>query len=335
MTEHAPTIVVVGAGLMGRWHCHFARRLGARIHGIVDTDLGRAKLLADAVNSQPYRSLAEVPQTGKALVVHICSPLATHVATAEQALALGHDVVCEKPIAANFQQIDRLLTLAAQLGRRVCPVHQFVMQPAVVDVVNRVRQSSDGLRSISFVFCTAGAAHQPTATLDELILEILPHPLSLLARIFPAAALADAAWTLQHTQSGELHASTSIHKVPIAIFISNSARPTEASCTLYGADSTTSLDFYHGFHVVRRGVPGRTDKLLRPFRNGAALLGAATVNLARRSLRGETAYPGLEALLRVFYAAHTVGAALPFEFDEIRHVYLARDAIANRMSRCN
>ena len=69
-------------------------------------------------------------------------------------------------------------------------------------------------------------------------------------------------------------------------------------------------NLYHGYASLERGTPSRLDQLARPFAGAALVLGAATSNLARRAVRGESAYPGLRELVERFYRA-TIGACEP------------------------
>ncbi|MDV2979955.1 Gfo/Idh/MocA family oxidoreductase [Arthrobacter sp. KFRI-F3372] len=105
-----PTIIV-GAGVAGR-ELHAAALLRIRPkREVVFID----PLAAPAPNV--FSDLDVYSHTGKlsGAVVHVCSPLATHVRVVEQALDLGAAVVLlEKPIAVNKQELEWLQRVIAR-----------------------------------------------------------------------------------------------------------------------------------------------------------------------------------------------------------------------------
>ena len=114
---------IVGAGLMGRWHADAIARAGGRVVAVVDTRIEQARKLAG--DGEGFRSLDDLGSRMSLDVVHICTPLATHVELAEQALALGANVVVEKPLAADAESTAALLGRsdgAAAAGRPGTPV---------------------------------------------------------------------------------------------------------------------------------------------------------------------------------------------------------------------
>ena len=74
-------------------------------------------------------------------------------------------------------------------------------------------------------------------------------------------------------------------------------------------------------------TPSRFEKLSRPFAGAALVVSAATGNLARRALRGETAYPGLRELVTRFYRATIDGSESPINAAESVDVARARDRL--------
>src|SRR5262245_22077059 len=58
-------------------------------------------------------------------VIDICTPSSTHVALAEQALALGKHVVLEKPMAGSLAEADRLIAAANRARGRLMPIFQY------------------------------------------------------------------------------------------------------------------------------------------------------------------------------------------------------------------
>ena len=94
-----------------------------------------------------------------------------------------------------------------------------------------------------------------------------------------------------------------------------------------GTNGTAHVDLFHGFAAFEGGGHSRGRKLARPFARGAGTLAHAGENLVRRAARGETAYPGLQELIRRTYASIDSGDPPPVTAAETRAVAAARDAI--------
>ena len=68
-------------------------------------------------------------------------------------------------------------------------------------------------------------------------------------------------------------------------------------------------------------------KIVRPFRLGGGTLARAGLNLTRRTLSREFAYPGLRELVRRTYEAVATGSPSPIPARETLAVAVARDTI--------
>ena len=100
---------------------------------------------------------------------------------------------------------------------------------------------------------------------------------------------------------------------------------------LRGTEATVELDFFHGYAFWEPGRATWSTKLLRPFDRSARRITVAAVNLSRRMLRGEHAYPGLRTLVRDFYAAVVDGAPAPIGAKAIMAVARARDELTTTL----
>jgi predicted dehydrogenase len=322
-----PDIAIIGAGLMGRWHAETAHRLGSRVVAVVDADPGRASLLANRFGSRPFTSTDSMLAVLNPVVAHVCTPTETHVASTKRLLDAGCHVLCEKPLAADAANVQLLLDHATTAGLRLCPVHQFVLQRGVNEVVSRLEELGD-IRHIGFTFCSAGGQRVSDATLDQVILEIVPHALSVLARILAPTGLSNTSWHTVTPASGELLAIGAVGHTAISMSFSMSARPTQASAVIGGTRATAHIDFFHGFATVMRGHVSRWHKAVRPFKMASVSFAAATLNLAGRAVRMEHAYPGLRQLCSAFYGSIDGTSQPPFSTAEILSTYRARDHVA-------
>ena len=322
--------LVIGAGLMGRWHAESIRRVGGSVVAIVDADVPRAITLARAIGGgcAPVGVLDDAFARHSPEVVHVCTPDATHEALVERSLDAGCHVLVEKPFAVDGAATERLLAHAARRSRLVCPVHQFLFQPGAERVVALARAGELGdVLHVEALACSTGAdAMSGDDPRRRVALEIVPHALALAERLAPGS-LDAMEWAVAEPRPGELRVLADGGGLSLAVTISMAARPTRNGVTVLGTLASAELDLFHGFAVVDRARADRRWKIARPFVVGRRLVGAATVNLARRAARGERAYPGLRELVRRFHAAAQSGGAPPIAPGETIAVARARDRI--------
>ena len=326
------SVAIAGAGLMGHWHARYARQCGASVSGIMDCDLVAAQRLARRIPSaRPYADMGEMIASCRPQVVHICTPIDSHVQLAQDAMRAGAHVLMEKPIAPNAAISRDLLATAAQSGLLLAPVHQFLFQ----DGFRQACKWSSGLGRILHIdadFCSAGGEGANPNRLDEIAAEILPHPLAMIERLVPGT-LSKVAWHAVRTSAGEWRASGAVNGLSMAILISLHGRPTESSMRIVAERGVIDLDLFHGFATIDTVGSTRAAKIGRPFRGSAKRLGKASWNLLWRLATREFAYPGLRRLISEFYEAVHIGTNGPIGVDEIIAVCDACDFLKESILR--
>ena len=308
---------------MGRNHAAAIARAGGRLVAVVDPQLERARQLAGLGDA--FRSFEELAARHDRIdVVHVCAPLEAHAELVEQAIALDAHLVVEKPLAPDAATTAALLAAAEERRLMVVPVHQFLFQPGVQRLLAS-RDRFEPLVRCVFETATAGA-ERTNLDPDDLVADILPHPLALFSRFAPVA-LSELKWLAVRPAPGELRALAEGGGTTFEIVISTRARPTHATFDLVGTQASAHADLFHGFAVVERGAATRFRKLARPFMLAGATLGRAGGNLATRAAARETAYPGLRELVRRTYDAIGSGSPPPIEGRETLAIAVAREAI--------
>ena len=312
---------------MGRWHAYYARRSGAEVVAVVDPAAASAK--AVAAGAPTFSELGAALSEARPQVVHVCSPLATHAALARQAVDAGVHALVEKPLTAGAAETAALLETARARGVHVCPVHQFAFQRGIASAAQALPRLGEPLH-VTFSILSAGAAGGGAEARDEILADILPHPLSVLQALWPGNALDARDWSAQRPRAGEMHVRGRSGGAVVSAWISMSARPTRCDLEIACSEGSVSVNFFHGYAVVRHGSASRAEKIGAPFRTAAGTLAHAAVNLAGRAWRRELAYPGLESLVGAFYAAARGGpppvtAAQALAVAELRE-HLLREA---------
>lgn len=302
---------IVGAGLMGRWHADAVDHAGGTVSAIVDAAPDRAAALARRYGARPVGTLAAILDAVD--VVHVCTPTGSHEALAGEAINVGRHVLVEKPMAVTAAATSSLLARAEARGVLLCPVHQFPWQPGVRRLTAALPRLGP-VRHVDFTACSAGATAARLAEADTIALEILPHPLSLLAHLLPAAL--SAPWTARRSGPGEWRLTAEAAGATVSVVVSMTGRPTRNEVRLIADGGTAHLNLFHGFAVVEPGAVSRRRKIGQPFALAAATGLAAARNLVTRAARGEAAYPGLRALVVAFYGAIGDGAPSPVAASE-------------------
>ena len=319
----APDVAILGAGLMGRWHAHAARRLGARVIAVADPDADRARALAGPdvpIFADPEALFGAVRPT----VVHLCSPSASHGAIIRAAIAQGIHVFAEKPLAADAKETRELCDLAQGAHVLLCPVHQYAFQPALERIIAQQHRIG-AMELIEMRYFSAGAVGAAAKDLPRIAADILPHPIAIAQRLWPERPLDALDWHVTSVGTAGWQMTAAVGAVTLRITLSLAARPTEASLVLYGDKGAWEADLFHGYARFRDGIASRRSKALRPFGDALSVLRHASVNMAGRALRREPAYPGLRALTAAFYAAIAGRGAAPIGVDQAIAVAVLRD----------
>jgi predicted dehydrogenase len=140
MSATAPLhVAIVGAGFIGAVHALSIRRAGARVVAVSASTLASTEAAVERLGADRGVAEAAALVTSPDVdVVHICTPNDLHGPLAAAALGAGKHVVCEKPLAVDVAEANRLLAAAEAAG--VVAVVPFVYRfyPTVREARARV-----------------------------------------------------------------------------------------------------------------------------------------------------------------------------------------------------
>jgi len=193
---------------MGRHHAAAAAAAGASIVAIVDQNKAAAIALAASwPGAVAETDLQKALDSSGPDVAHVCTPAGTHAAIAQTIAEAGLHALIEKPLGRTAGETKEIHDAFALRRKLVCPTHQYAFQRSVGQAAGWLRIAG-ALRRISFDICSAGATDRPDP--DEIVAEILPHPLSMVQTLVPSTQIAALDWRIIRAVAGEWVTSTSI-----------------------------------------------------------------------------------------------------------------------------
>ncbi len=95
------------------------------------------------------------PEADRVQYVSVCSPNYLHDAHMRMALRVGADAICEKPLVINPWNLDALVDLEAETGRRVYTVLQLRLHPALAAFRERLQASPAKRHTVQLAYLTA------------------------------------------------------------------------------------------------------------------------------------------------------------------------------------
>jgi predicted dehydrogenase len=124
-------VAVVGAGEFGRNHARVYRQMDSvELAGVLDQNPERAAKIAQEFGIRAFESLRELQ--GRVDAATVAVPTVRHADVGCQLMALGVDVLVEKPMAATLAEADTLLDVAKRHGRILQVGHVERFNPAVI-----------------------------------------------------------------------------------------------------------------------------------------------------------------------------------------------------------
>ena len=139
-------VAVIGVGAFGRNHARVYHQLaqqgeGARLVGVVDSDLAHADAVAHEFGCRAFGSIEQLTTThSEVQAASVTVPTAAHLTAARALMEAGVDVLIEKPVAPSLGEADELIRLAERLGRVAQVGHLERFNPAVRATVPLITQ---------------------------------------------------------------------------------------------------------------------------------------------------------------------------------------------------
>ncbi|MEK7332743.1 MAG: Gfo/Idh/MocA family oxidoreductase [Nitrospirota bacterium] len=130
---------VIGTGYLGQHHARIYSDIeGAELVALVDTDLEKAKKLADEYNCKAYSDYRDI--IDKLDAVSIVTPTIYHHKIALDCLNAGKDLLVEKPITTTVSEADALIDEAEKRKLILQVGHLERYNPAVVAVSGMIKE---------------------------------------------------------------------------------------------------------------------------------------------------------------------------------------------------
>lgn len=138
-------IAIIGCGNIFCMHATSASNIpGVKIVGVCDIKKERAVLQAEKYNTKAYFDYKEMIDAEKPDVVHICLPHNLHSVVTEYALLHNVNVLCEKPMALNYDDAVRLVEIAKNKDLKYGVIFQCRYNDAAVAVKKQLNSGRLG-----------------------------------------------------------------------------------------------------------------------------------------------------------------------------------------------
>ncbi|RRD04317.1 gfo/Idh/MocA family oxidoreductase [Arachnia propionica] len=145
MTREKIRSGIIGAGFIGGVHAYAVRAAGGRLTRIADATLESGRKAAGRLGAEEASaSPEELIASDDVDIVHICTPNVTHAALAQQAIAHGKAVICEKPLATTVPDAERLTELAREAGVLTAVPFVYRFHPHVRETRARIAAGDAG-----------------------------------------------------------------------------------------------------------------------------------------------------------------------------------------------
>jgi predicted dehydrogenase len=163
---------VIGAGYLGRFHAQkYAALEDCRLHAVVDTDLSRARELAEALGASAatdYRAVLDDID-----VASIVVPTEIHHEVARACLDAGVHILVEKPVTRTVEEAAELVELAARSGLVFQVGHLERFNPAILAVRDQITRPL-------FVESDRLAIFKPRGIDVNVVLDLMIHDIDLI-----------------------------------------------------------------------------------------------------------------------------------------------------------
>jgi predicted dehydrogenase len=151
---------IIGAGLQGRRHALAIRQSkDDRLVAIADVNQDAATALANGTDAKVYSNWEEITKRSDIQAVVICTPPNLHAQIGIAAMKIGKHVLCEKPLAMNPAEAEKMVAAARDNHVRLKCGFNHRHHPAIKQAKAWVSQGTIG--EIMSIRCHYGIGGRP------------------------------------------------------------------------------------------------------------------------------------------------------------------------------
>lgn len=174
------TVAILGCGYWGKNHVRNFHQLGA-LSAVVDpSPAGRETAERMGLGVPIYSDVAAVLKDPKIRGVVIATPAETHATIAQAAMTAGKDVLCEKPLALQYEDARRLNDLAERSGRILMVGHILEYHPAIIRLRELLTQGELGrIRYLYSTRLNLGKIRRE----ENILWSFAPHDIAIILRL--------------------------------------------------------------------------------------------------------------------------------------------------------
>jgi predicted dehydrogenase/nucleoside-diphosphate-sugar epimerase len=320
---------LVGAGYICEYHIAALRRIpNVELVGVTDLDAARAEQIAKRFSIATFPSLDALREAG-ADCIHVLTPPHTHAAVALEALELGCHVLCEKPLATEVADCERIAALAAERGLQVCVNHSLLFDPQVRRALDAVRGGAIGrvvsvdiLRSSVYPPYGGGPLPPQYRTAGYPFRDLGVHALYMFQAFLGPIEHVDASWASlggdPNLAFDEWRAQVRCRDGLGQFQLSWNVKPLQSQIIIHGTRGVMRVDLFLMFQALRAVTP--LPKSIERVLNGLTDSIQPLIDLPRGVIgylsRKVLPFHGLQDLVAAFYQALDAGTPVPVSVAE-------------------
>ena len=138
-------VAIIGAGNNAEGHARsFVQIEGVEVVGVADAALERAEALAATAGGRAFADHRQLLDDCQPEAVWICTPCWLHAEQSVDCARAGAHVMCEKPMALNLADCDRMIAAAKENGVKLMVGQTTRYMPALVELKRRFERGDFG-----------------------------------------------------------------------------------------------------------------------------------------------------------------------------------------------
>jgi len=331
---------IIGCGAIAREHLAAVAELkNVEIAALCDLSAARAEATADRFGVPTwYTSHTQLLANIHPDLVHVTTPPNSHFVIARDCLSAGLNVLCEKPITADYQELQILRQLALDNNcllmenqnfryhssiRRICDLLEIGKLGEILDVQICISLNILGSNS---PYVDPNAAHSALSLRGGVIGDFLPH-FAYLAYMLVGPIIDLRTTWIKHRRDSPLPADEfrgiiKGERATAYVSFSGNSQPDGFWVRVAGTKAHVEANLYEPPRLTLRrlrfGEPALT-RLVDGIIEASDVLKGSIAGFWRK-VGGVSSYDGLPELIRRTYFALETGGAPPVALDEIASV---------------